>query len=408
MRPYYKTLISMIGIMVWMIATVAHGEGFSSGTGFFVTDTGIIATNAHVIKGCQSIAVKSRDLGIYSATVVTADARNDIAVLKLEKFDKKSPAPALNYRARLGENSYVFGFPLTGVLSDTGNFTTGTVSSLQGIGNDSSKIQISTPVQPGNSGGPVLDDKGNLIAIVVSKLDALKNIAETKDIAQNVNFAIKSQILDGVLQAVNISMSNQTSTQVKQSVDIAEFAQSISVHIICKLAEQANNKIEKNVTGNKHYDSNHVYIDIAYGRVVIQLFPTLAPAHVQRIKDLSRSGFYNGVPFHRVIENFMAQTGDPSGTGKGGSTLPNLKAEFSTASFRRGIVGMARAQDVNSANSQFFIMLNEVPNLNGKYTVVGQVIEGMSAIDKIRKGDATNNGMVLQPDKIIKMGVYGD
>lgn len=243
MRQYYKTLI---GIMACMIATVAHGEGFSSGTGFFVTDTGIIATNAHVIKGCQSIAVKSRDLGIYSATVVTADARNDIAVLKLEKFDKKSPAPALNYRARLGESSYVFGFPLTGVLSDTGNFTTGTVSSLQGIGNDSSKIQISTPVQPGNSGGPVLDDKGNLIAVVVGKLDALKNIAETKDIAQNVNFAIKSQILDGVLQAVNISMSSQSSTQVKQSVDIAEFAQSISVHILCKTGELAKQPSSQN------------------------------------------------------------------------------------------------------------------------------------------------------------------
>ena len=231
-----------IGMLVAVSSANAQTDSFSSGTGFFINDKGSIVTNAHVVKGCQTIAVKSRDLGVYTASVITADAKNDIAVLQLEKFDKKSTYPALNYRARLGESSYVFGYPLTGVLSDTGNFTTGSVSSLQGIGNNSALLQISTPIQPGNSGGPVLDDKGNLIGIVVGKYNALKNIAETKDIAQNVNFAIKSQILDGVLQAININLTAAQSTHIKQAVDIAEFAQAISVHIICKTNENNTKK----------------------------------------------------------------------------------------------------------------------------------------------------------------------
>lgn len=243
-----------VGMLAAVSCANAQTDSFSSGTGFFINDKGSIVTNAHVVKGCQTISVKSRDLGVYTASVITTDAKNDIAVLQLEKFDKKSPYPALNYRARLGESSYVFGYPLTGVLSDTGNFTTGSVSSLQGIGNDSSKLQISTPVQPGNSGGPVLDDKGNLIGIVVGKLDALKNIAATKDIAQNVNFAIKSQILDGVLQAININLTTTQSTQIKQAVDIAEFAQAISVHIICKSSEP-NKSLQSTSEPKKSYPS---------------------------------------------------------------------------------------------------------------------------------------------------------
>ena len=251
-----KAIIFGVGMLAAVGCATAQTDSFSSGTGFFINDKGVIVTNAHVIKGCQTISVKSRDLGVYTASIITTDVKNDIAVLQLEKFDKKSTFPALNYRARLGESSYVFGYPLTGMLSDTGNFTTGSVSSLQGIGNDSSKLQISTPVQPGNSGGPVLDDKGNLIGIVVGKLDALKNIAATKDIAQNVNFAIKSQILDGVLQAININATSTVSTQIKNSVDIADLAQIISVHIICKLRQEIKSTEKQNHNEpNKSYPS---------------------------------------------------------------------------------------------------------------------------------------------------------
>ncbi|MFC2248975.1 peptidylprolyl isomerase [Labrys portucalensis] len=151
-------------------------------------------------------------------------------------------------------------------------------------------------------------------------------------------------------------------------------------------------------------DANTVYLDTQYGRATIKLRPDLAPKHVEQIKTLVKRGFYNGIVFHRVIEGFMAQTGDPTGTGTGGSDLPDLKAEFTNkAKFVRGVVGMARSSDPNSANSQFFIMYAPQASLDGQYTIVGEVVSGMDAIDKIKKGDASDNGMVSNPDKIIKM-----
>jgi peptidylprolyl isomerase len=148
---------------------------------------------------------------------------------------------------------------------------------------------------------------------------------------------------------------------------------------------------------------NTLYLDLASGRVVIQLRPDLAPKHVARIKELTREGFYNGIIFHRVIPGFMAQTGDPTGTGSGGSDKPDLPAEFSDQPFERGTVGMARTSDPDSANSQFFIMFAPAPHLNGQYTVWGQVVDGMQYVDKIAKGEPP-----AHPDKIIKMQVAAD
>jgi peptidylprolyl isomerase len=148
---------------------------------------------------------------------------------------------------------------------------------------------------------------------------------------------------------------------------------------------------------------NTLYLDLSAGRVVIQLRPDLAPKHVARIKELTREGFYNGIVFHRVIPGFMAQTGDPTGTGSGGSDKPDLPAEFSEQPFERGTVGMARTSDPDSANSQFFIMFAPAPHLNGQYTVWGQVVDGMQYVDKIAKGEPP-----AHPDKIIKMQVAAD
>ena len=139
------------------------------------------------------------------------------------------------------------------------------------------------------------------------------------------------------------------------------------------------------------------------GTVAILLRPDLAPSHVQRIIDLSESGFYDGVPFHRVIEGFMAQTGDPTGTGTGGSDLPDLEPEFSDRAFERGTLGMARSRALNSANSQFFIVYDSAPHLNGQYTLFGKVIDGMELIDGLTKGSPSNNGLVDNPDHVISM-----
>lgn len=148
---------------------------------------------------------------------------------------------------------------------------------------------------------------------------------------------------------------------------------------------------------------NTLFLDLKDGRVTIQLRPDLAPQHVERIKKLTREGFYDGIVFHRVIDGFMAQTGDPTGTGSGGSSEPDLAAEFTNAPFRRGTLGMARAASPNSANSQFFIMFNDGDWLNGKYTVFGEVVDGMQFIDNITRGEPPAN-----PDKIVKMQVAAD
>lgn len=153
---------------------------------------------------------------------------------------------------------------------------------------------------------------------------------------------------------------------------------------------------------------NTLYLELKDGRVVIRLRPDLAPKHVEQIKALVRQGFYDGIVFHRVIEGFMAQTGDPTGTGMGGSKLPNLPGEFTPQPFNRGTLGMARSNDPNSANSQFFICFQPSAFLNGKYTVFGEVVSGMEFVDKIKKGDQAQNGMVKGPDKIVKIQVMAD
>jgi peptidylprolyl isomerase len=150
-----------------------------------------------------------------------------------------------------------------------------------------------------------------------------------------------------------------------------------------------------------------LYLDLASGRVVIELRPDLAPGHCAHIKALARRGFYDGVVFHRVIDGFMAQGGDPTGTGTGGSGQ-HLKAEFSAEKHVRGTCSMARASDPNSADSQFFIMFAPAPSLDNQYTVWGKVTSGMEHVDAIKKGDSRRNGTVENPDKIIKMQVAAD
>jgi len=152
-----------------------------------------------------------------------------------------------------------------------------------------------------------------------------------------------------------------------------------------------------------------LFIDTKDGRITIKLRSDIAPKHVERIKRLAKEHFYDGVTFHRVIDGFMAQGGDPDGTGMGSSRYPDLKAEFSNEPFKRGTVAMARQPgDKDSANSQFFICFADAPQLNGKYTIWGEVVSGMDVVDKIKKGDKANNGAVDSPDKMLKVRAAGD
>lgn len=153
---------------------------------------------------------------------------------------------------------------------------------------------------------------------------------------------------------------------------------------------------------------NTLYMDLKTGRVVIELFPDIAPKTVAQIKTLARQGFYDNTPFHRVIEGFMAQGGDPTGTGMGGSKLPNVPLEASSRHFVRGICGMARASAPNSGNSQFFIMFAPNPGLDGQYTIWGRVVQGMGYVDDIKKGTGDNGQVMGEPDRIIHMRVAAD
>lgn len=141
---------------------------------------------------------------------------------------------------------------------------------------------------------------------------------------------------------------------------------------------------------------NTLVVELKTGKVLIQLRPDLAPKHVERVKRLAKEGFYNNLKFHRVIAGFMAQTGDPTGTGTGGSKYGKLPAEFTPTAFERGTIGAARTSDPNTADSQFFICFTHVPHLNGQYTVWGKVIEGMQYVDQIAKGEPPPNPDVMQ------------
>ena len=152
---------------------------------------------------------------------------------------------------------------------------------------------------------------------------------------------------------------------------------------------------------------NTIYLELKDGRVVIELRPDLAPNHVARIKELTRAGFYDGVVFHRVITGFMAQTGDPTGTGSGGSDMPDLAAEFSDVNHVRGTVSMARSRSPDSANSQFFIVYEDAPWLDDQYTIWGQVTSGMEYVDNIKPGHP-RTGSVDGPDKVVSMKVAAD
>jgi len=156
---------------------------------------------------------------------------------------------------------------------------------------------------------------------------------------------------------------------------------------------------------------NAIVIDTTKGRIVIQLRTDIAPKHAERIEQLARDGFYNNVPFHRVMEGFMAQTGDGQKfDGTGGSKYPNLKQEFSSEPFKRGTVGMARRGDsVDSANAQFFICFGDASFLNNQYTVIGNVVQGMDVVDKLKKAPpGSSSGTVTDPDKMIKVQVASD
>lgn len=204
----------------------------SQGTGFFVSETGHVMTNNHVIDGCSRITVTQPGMPPAPARLVANDAVNDLAVLSTDL--RPSSVPPLSMRARIGESVYVYGFPLSGVLASTGNFTIGNVTATAGLGDDTRMVQISAPVQPGNSGGPLVDQYGNVVGVIVSKLNVLAMAKITEDVAQNVNFAIKTTIALNFLEANGVSAPiHVRTTTPMDATAIAEKAKEFTVRINC-------------------------------------------------------------------------------------------------------------------------------------------------------------------------------
>jgi S1-C subfamily serine protease len=208
-------------------------SGGSTGTGFFVSSQGHILTNHHVVENCSSISVALNGEISQSARLVTSDSKNDLALLTTTGF-KPSAVATMRLGVRLGESIFVYGFPLAGLLASSGNFTIGSVTAVAGLGDDTTMLQVSAPVQPGNSGGPVFDQHGNVVGVVVSKLNALRIAKVTSgDIPQNVNFAIKSLIAMSFLESGNVSASATASTTKLEAPQIAERARAFTAQVRC-------------------------------------------------------------------------------------------------------------------------------------------------------------------------------
>jgi serine protease Do len=200
--------------------------------GFFVSSLGYVLTNAHVVDGCSLIEVVGPN-GLARVRVIAKDATSDLALLKSELTPPK--LAQLRTGVRLGETVAAFGYPLLGMLSTTGNFTLGNVTSLTGLRDDTRYLQISTPVQPGNSGGPLLDESGNFVGVVSAKLNALRVMLATNgDIPQNVNFAIKSSVAATFLESNSISYPVGSASTALAPADLADYAKAISLPVLCE------------------------------------------------------------------------------------------------------------------------------------------------------------------------------
>jgi len=205
----------------------------SFGTGFFVSSSGHVLTNQHVVNGCVTVSVSRPGLSGSEARIAGSDSRNDLALLATDM----SPAnlPTIRTGLRLGETVFVYGFPLSGLLSTGGNFTSGNVTAMSGVNDDTRMFQISAPVQPGNSGGPLLDKFGNVVGVIVSKLDALLVAKVTDDVPQNINFAIKIGGAVNFIEANDVRLSEKENALPLEATDIAERAKLFTVQIKCKL-----------------------------------------------------------------------------------------------------------------------------------------------------------------------------
>jgi len=294
---------------------------------------------------------------------------------------------------RLGESVMVFGFPLAGSLTSRGNFTSGVVSGLLGLRDAVGAIQITAPVQPGNSGGPLMDASGLVIGVVQAKLDALRAAIATGDIPQNVNFAISLEVLASFLTENKVPFRDSAIAAPLETARVAELAQSFTYRVECRsTSKQA--VAPRRAPKPPVLWSNNPLVEMRtnLGPIIVELYPDRAPVTVKNFLQYVQDGFYNGTIFHRVIDGFMIQGGGFTPDLIAKATRPSIPIESQNGLRNEvGTIAMARTRDPYSATSQFFINVVDNESLNYPtpdghgYAVFGRVIKGMDVVDRIAK-----------------------
>ncbi len=406
-----------------------------SGTAFFVTHDGYLVTNAHVVAGRDAIYVRTGVGDLLPVTLIRIDQRNDLALLKVDGRHFSALPIAASESVRRGTRVVTVGFPNVDVQGFEPKLTEGIVSSLTGLRDEPRTFQISVPIQPGNSGGPLVTEEGNVVGVVVSKLDALKMLLSQGDIPQGVNYAVKSNYLRELLGTVGALKEKLLRPNTKKQADLSDLNQAIesaTVLIIARQHErppvaQSSPPAQGPLPLNPELASppqartnppaapsvtprvaqvpadgvtlrGQIYVALAtnVGRIVLELNADAAPQTVANFVQYVKTDQYGGTQFHRVIAGFMVQGGGFTQDFKQKVTKPPIVIEAersSKAGLRnaRGAVAMARTKDPNSATAQFFINLADNKFLDFRepteqgygYTVFGTVVAGMDVVDKI-------------------------
>jgi peptidyl-prolyl cis-trans isomerase A (cyclophilin A) len=402
----HKVITALLVPLATFIPSVAIAQvtTTATGSGVVVGAHGEILTNFHVVEGCENITVQLPLKKVETATLIAHDQKNDLAVVQI----KTLPASVATFRGgtslRAGDTIVALGYPLSGLLASTANLSTGIVSALAGLGDDTRYLQISAPVQPGNSGGPLLDTSGHLVGIVTSKLNALRMARFTGDVPQNVNFAIKGEIARAFLDSKGINYQIAQSTQNRSVAEVGDVARPFTIFVECKQAAPRTTAAVKHPPNqpppptqkpsvakslanppalNEQAPATYkVRFDTTRGPFVVEVTRAWAPRGADRFYNLVKNGFYDNVRFFRVISGFMVQfgiNGDPAITANWRTA--QIPDDPVTQSNTRGTITFAMAGP-NTRTSQVFINFADNPRLDQPgFAPFGKVVSGMNVVD---------------------------
>jgi peptidyl-prolyl cis-trans isomerase A (cyclophilin A) len=404
----HKVLTALLVQLATVIPNVVFAQATttSTGSGIVVGTHGEILTNFHVVEGCENITAQLPLKKAETATLIAHDQKNDLAVIQI----KVPPASVATFRGgtslRAGDTIVALGYPLSGLLASTANVSTGIVSALAGLGDDTRYLQISAPVQPGNSGGPLLDTSGHLVGIVTAKLNAVRMARFTGDVPQNVNFAIKAEIARAFLDSKGINYQTAQSSQNLSVAEVGDVAGPFTVFVECKQPtqrttavikhppnqpppRQQNPSVAKSLADpsalNEQAPATYkARFDTTKGPFVVEVTRAWAPKGADRFYNLVKNGFYDNVRFFRVISGFMVQfgiNGDPAISANW--RVAHILDDPVTQSNTRGTITFAMAGP-NTRTSQVFINFADNARLEQSgFAPFGKVVSGMNVVDAL-------------------------